>query len=308
MAARIEEAKTTARLLLQTIQSTPSNELLANDLVREFADRAAAAHRSIQSYMKSEDPAPDEDTMLTLIETTEQLNIAMSKHQRALLQARKAMGLGTPSPQPQREPNQNPFTAPPPDQRNAVNPPTSAYNHVTKPTPPDPGPTTTYQPPPGPPPAAMGAMRSHDYAYRSPSSKLRPPPPGPAKPAGPATSTADYGVGDNPFSDANAAVDRAPAAPAPQKGGYSLFGSAPNPRTATPPTTTTTTTATTTTTMLPERQPIAYVQQPTPGYASRPDGGANHLSMSMYSASPSPPLPSPGDADSQEGRRGPMQS
>lgn len=100
LAARIEEAKTTARLLIQTVQSTPQAELPANDLVKEFAERARSAHKSIQTYMNCENPAPDEDTMLTLIETNDQLNVAMSKHQRALLQARKAAGLGTPSPQP----------------------------------------------------------------------------------------------------------------------------------------------------------------------------------------------------------------
>lgn len=42
--------------------------------------------------MIAENPAPDNDTMLTLIETNEQLNKAMNLHQRAVLSARQAAG------------------------------------------------------------------------------------------------------------------------------------------------------------------------------------------------------------------------
>ncbi|KAI9766986.1 MAG: hypothetical protein M1840_005945 [Geoglossum simile] len=91
LAARIEEAKTSAKLLSQVVQSTAPAEVLGNELIKEFADRCQSASRSIQSYINAEDPAPDDDTLLTLIETNDQLTLAMSKHQRALLQARKAL-------------------------------------------------------------------------------------------------------------------------------------------------------------------------------------------------------------------------
>lgn len=97
LASRIEEAKTSAKLLTQMVQSTPSHEILGNELLKEFADRCQSASRSIQAYISAEDPAPDADTSLTLIETNDQLSMALSKHQRAVLQARKAMGL-SPSP------------------------------------------------------------------------------------------------------------------------------------------------------------------------------------------------------------------
>ncbi|CAA9960914.1 hypothetical protein PTNB73_05372 [Pyrenophora teres f. teres] len=97
LAARIEEARTSAKLLLQLVQSTPANELLNNDLVKEFAERCTAAQRSIHSYIACDNPAPDDDTMLTLIETNEQLSLAASKHQRAMLQSRRLMG-ASPSP------------------------------------------------------------------------------------------------------------------------------------------------------------------------------------------------------------------
>lgn len=95
LSSRIEEARTSAKLLSQVVQSTPPSELLSNELIREFADRCQSASRSIQAYMIAENPSPDNDTMETLIETNEQLGAAMSQHQRAVLAARKAMGLDT---------------------------------------------------------------------------------------------------------------------------------------------------------------------------------------------------------------------
>ena len=206
LVSRIEEAKTTARLLLQTIQSTPSSEVLSNDLIKEFADRAKSAHRSIQGYMNSEDPRPDEDTMLTLIETSDQLNIAMSKHQRALLQARKAMGQDTTSPPPQTN------ASPPPQTQYSQPQPQRAYSGGYNTTAPQQGSGGNFSPPPGPPPNARGAVRSHDYGYNSaPIDQNRQTSP-------PTTQTAHYGVADNPFSD-DATL---PPPPPPQKT-YNLF-------------------------------------------------------------------------------------
>lgn len=58
--------------------------------MKEFSERCHLAAQSIQRYMNAEDPAPDEDTLVTLIETNDQLSMALSKYQRALLNARKA--------------------------------------------------------------------------------------------------------------------------------------------------------------------------------------------------------------------------
>lgn len=101
LASRIEEARTSAKLLLQLVQSTTAHELLANDLVKEFSERCIAAQRSIQAYINCDNPSPDDDTMLTLIETNEQLSLAASKHQRAILQARRALGASASPPVPQ---------------------------------------------------------------------------------------------------------------------------------------------------------------------------------------------------------------
>jgi len=120
--------------------------------------------------------------MLTLIETNEQLSIAMSKHQRAILQARKATGIGISS-QPQLQPAHPGYIPPssPPGQRDS-----------------------TFASPPGPPPAAKGAVRSQDQPYQTS------PPPVPARAQWPAqdtntrTQAAAYGIPENPFTDPNA--------------------------------------------------------------------------------------------------------
>ncbi|KAL8684389.1 MAG: hypothetical protein Q9224_006385 [Gallowayella concinna] len=89
LAQRIEEARTSSKLLLQVVQSTPANEVLTNELIKEFVERCQSASRSIQSYINSEDPPPDENTLLTLIETNDGISTALSRYQRAMLQARR---------------------------------------------------------------------------------------------------------------------------------------------------------------------------------------------------------------------------
>ena len=219
LAARIEEARTTARLLLQTIQSTPNSELLGNELVKEFADRAASASRSIQGYINCQDPSPDDDTMMTLIETNEQLSIAQTKHQRSMLQARKAAAGGT-SPQPQA-PGQSSYVSQP--GANVYSPQQIAPPHGKYMTPEQAPPESpyapsngvaarsqyhphaqglTYSPPSGPPPQALGARRS-------PTTGSPPPVPSRNRPLSQAAPQValNYGNNDNslenPFSDPN---------------------------------------------------------------------------------------------------------
>ena len=118
LAQRIEEAKTSAKLLSQVVQSTPPAEVLGNELIKEFVERCQSASRSVQGYIHSDSPPPDEDTLLTLIETNDQLATALSRHQRAMLQARRAGGTPSPNPQPGQtgpyEVPANPPLGPPP--------------------------------------------------------------------------------------------------------------------------------------------------------------------------------------------------
>ena len=94
LASRLEEARTSATLLHQVVSSTPPDEVLQNELIKEFADRCTSATRSIQGYMSASDPAPDNDTMESLINVNEQLQASLSLHQRAMLNARKQNEIG----------------------------------------------------------------------------------------------------------------------------------------------------------------------------------------------------------------------
>ncbi|KAI1300487.1 hypothetical protein F5Y03DRAFT_364340 [Xylaria venustula] len=89
LAGRLEEARTSAKLLQQVVTNTAPGEILDNDLIKEFAERCQSASRSIQGYMTSENPVPDNETMESLIDTNEQLQNALNLHQRAMLNARK---------------------------------------------------------------------------------------------------------------------------------------------------------------------------------------------------------------------------
>lgn len=93
LASRLEEARTSAKLLEQVVMNTPTAETLDNDLIKEFADRCLSASRSIQGYMVAQNPSPDNDTMEALIDTNEQLQTALNQHQRSVLSARKQLGL-----------------------------------------------------------------------------------------------------------------------------------------------------------------------------------------------------------------------
>jgi hypothetical protein len=163
LVGRIEEARTSAKLLLQLVQSTPPYELLGNDLVKEFSERCMSAQRSIQGYINCDSPPPDDDTMLTLIETNEQLSLAASKHQRAVLQARRIQG---PSPSPPiSHTNSNNF------------PPSSVPAPANMYTPP---PVNAYQPPP-----ANAYQSPPVTAYQSPPVNAYQPPPMSAPQDGP---------------------------------------------------------------------------------------------------------------------------
>lgn len=95
LATRVEEAKNSAKILVQLVQSTPLDELLISDLIKEFSERCQNAQSSFQRYMAYDNPPPDPDTLQTLIETSEQLSISLSKVQRAKLNARRTLGMTT---------------------------------------------------------------------------------------------------------------------------------------------------------------------------------------------------------------------
>lgn len=312
LVSRIEEAKTTARLLVQTVQSTSQSELLANDLVKEFAERARTAQRSIQGFLNAQNPAPDPDTMLTLIETNDLLNIAMSKHQRAILQARKSAGLATPSPQVEIPTNPLGRPAPQPGS-NFYSNPTSPTNEplstssprnesaLPRPLSPVRQDLPQFAPPPGPPPGAQGAIRSHqpphspsssfDYAsaYAAPSGppprSYEPPSQTPAIPERaqapsqgysqpPVAATTAYGVSENPFADDAYGEDKST-----QQRSHGLFGQNQGASSQT------------TQSQADQQRPgpgvySSSTYQPTPSYVQRQDSAAAHITV--HGASPPP--------------------
>lgn len=170
LAARVEEAKSSAKLLLQFVQSTPPAEILENELIAEFSHRCQSASRAIQSYINATNPAPDEDTLLTLIETNDEISVALSKHQRAILNARKALGsTSNQSPAPSGESgevaapsaNTRPVPAPPLPQRNVPSAPES-FSPV-----PAPAPVPASAPAPAPVRTATTSAGTGRYEYRS---------------------------------------------------------------------------------------------------------------------------------------------
>ncbi|KAH7309105.1 hypothetical protein B0I35DRAFT_93495 [Stachybotrys elegans] len=168
LASRLEEARTSAKLLEQVVMNTPASEILDNELIKEFAERCQSASRSIQGYMTCENPAPDNDTMESLIDTNEQLQTALNQHQRAVLSARKQLeGLEA--------------------EDSATNGGRSSYNDDTDLVTPI-SPVSTMQP------VNKGKGREVDAyeAYEPPAG----PPPGPS--AGRAPRADD---GDDPFAD-----------------------------------------------------------------------------------------------------------
>ena len=253
LAARIEEAKTTAKLLSQTVQSTPSTEIINNDLIKEFSDRASSASRSVQGYIHSTDPAPDEDTLLTLIETNDQLSVAMSKHQRALLQARKTLNSSSPAQAAPLQPHLVNYAAP-------QGPPAGATSVVK-------APNHDYPPPRSPPP------RAQDHVYA--------PPPHPPSQGSALEQQAQrerggkYDVPENPFADE--AYQQAP----PQQQ-YGLFNRPNQPASPSG-----------VEQYIPEVQPLQpraqnqmLPYQSTSSYAHQQDVAGN--SLTMHGASPPP--------------------
>lgn len=219
LASRVEEARNSAKILLQLLQSTPPAELVVHELIREFNDRCQAAQRSMQSYINCNAPPPDHDTMQTLIETNEQLGLATSRYQRAMLAARRALGSNAssaaPSPQPQQE-QQQPLGGPTdssnnvysafapaptstttqPTSTNAAGAPSSAFL-----PPPTNGTSESYRAPSGPPPNRHPGVYSTATDDEAPlANPFADPVPNPSDPA-PFIEPAHYGWA--PESDSN---------------------------------------------------------------------------------------------------------
>ncbi|GAB1742065.1 hypothetical protein NU219Hw_g7454t1 [Hortaea werneckii] len=177
LASRIEEAKNTAKILMQLVQSTPSEELMGNELIKEFSERCQSAQKSMQSYCNCDNPPPDDDTLQTLIETNEQLSLAGSRYQRAVLSARRTMGAQVQTPPAlQEQPNGgymstgSAFAAPSSSHQDYTGFSASAQQNTAfggyqqpQQTFAQPVNHEVFQPPPGPPPKMANGIQSGSY-------------------------------------------------------------------------------------------------------------------------------------------------
>ncbi|KAL5604402.1 hypothetical protein BROUX41_002374 [Berkeleyomyces rouxiae] len=117
LASRLEEARTSAKLLHQCVSNASQAELLDSDLVAEFTARCVSASKSVQNYIAAEDPSPDDATMENLLATNEMLQKALDSRERAIANAREARDTRAPSPLP--APVAAPVAAPVPSHESA---------------------------------------------------------------------------------------------------------------------------------------------------------------------------------------------
>lgn len=222
LASRIEEARNTAKILLQLIQQSSTAELVSNGLAREFSERCQQAQKSMQVYINCDSPPPDDDTMLTLIETNEQLSLASTRYQRAILTARKQLGAntsGSSTPQAMND-GSGAFTSPPaPGQAESLFKPASTPSQSQGESPVSPialqhshtnGSSQTanaYQAPPGPPPPSQNNISRHNYAPSNASSLYapspqthHPPPPPPQETSNPFIDPVEHSSNPAPLS------------------------------------------------------------------------------------------------------------
>lgn len=180
--------------------------------MKEFCDRCRSASRSVQTYIHSTNPTPDEDTLTTLIETNDELSVALSKHHHAFLRARKMTG-GTPSPSPSHSSGTVSATAsgarplPPPPRNETQSPSTSNGTPSASGARPMPPPRNDVQSPSASGTAsAPGARLPQAQTTRSPEPD---PAPAPITASPPSTTTGantyeyrseDFQV-QNPFAD-----------------------------------------------------------------------------------------------------------
>ncbi|KAK3627037.1 hypothetical protein LTR56_019468 [Elasticomyces elasticus] len=213
LASRVEEARNTAKILMQLIQSTPPEEVMHSELIKEFSERCQSAQKSIHGYISCDSPPPDDDTLQTLIETNEQLSLASSRYQRAILAARRAMGA---SPPPQQNGNGGYMNAPlpaippqgeslfarapaPPQQNPYQDGGQSLFAQPQAQYPPQ-APMNGYEghmPPPGPPPRTIQPYHQPQTLSppANPASLSRPPS------SGPLTVAFDDRSFNDPFAD-----------------------------------------------------------------------------------------------------------
>ncbi|KAF8439537.1 hypothetical protein BGX38DRAFT_873538 [Terfezia claveryi] len=128
LVGRISEAQMSAKLLHQVLGSTPKNEVLDNELIKEFVHRCRSASTSMADFITCDSPPPDPDTLQTLIETNDIIRIALARYEAT----KESIQMSQPAPpeEPRSIPTMLPVVDPaarnegPPDLDNPFSDPT----------------------------------------------------------------------------------------------------------------------------------------------------------------------------------------
>ncbi|ERS98232.1 hypothetical protein HMPREF1624_05015 [Sporothrix schenckii ATCC 58251] len=91
---RLDEAKTTASVLADVVNTTTQDGLLRHDLADDLSARCRRATNQVLEYMNTHDPIPDNYEMAALLSTHEVLEQTLHHYHRAVLEARKSLGVG----------------------------------------------------------------------------------------------------------------------------------------------------------------------------------------------------------------------
>lgn len=91
---RLDEAKTTAGVLADIVNTTPSSGLLDHDLADDLVSRCRRASGQVLDYLDTREPLPDNHEMAMLLSTHEILQQALHHYHGAVLEARKAINIG----------------------------------------------------------------------------------------------------------------------------------------------------------------------------------------------------------------------
>ncbi|CAK7204277.1 hypothetical protein SEUCBS139899_007032 [Sporothrix eucalyptigena] len=91
---RLDEAKTTAGVLADVVNTTTPAVLLKHDLADDLSARCRRATNQVLEYMNTRDPIPDNHEMAALLATHEVLEQTLHHYHRAVLEARKSLGVG----------------------------------------------------------------------------------------------------------------------------------------------------------------------------------------------------------------------
>ncbi|CAK7270620.1 hypothetical protein SEPCBS119000_004181 [Sporothrix epigloea] len=91
---RLREAKTTAGVLADVVNTTTPVALLKHDLADDLSSRCHRATNQVLEYLNTRDPIPDNFEMADLLATHEVLEQTLHHYYRTVLEARKSLGIG----------------------------------------------------------------------------------------------------------------------------------------------------------------------------------------------------------------------